>query len=341
MPTHSVSMKKTMYYSKLKEKTVQCNICPRNCQIKLNKFGFCRARKNENGILYSLVYAAPCSVNIDPIEKKPLFHFLPDTNTYSIGTSGCNLKCKFCQNWQISQAMPDEVPLINLPPKKAVEEAIKSNCKSIAYTYTEPAVFYEYVYDTAKLARKQGLKNICITNGFINQEPLKELCKYIDAANVDLKGFTDEFYKKVTGAWLQPVLDSLKTMKKMDVWLEITNLIIPGLNDSLKTIEKMCEWIKKELGPDTPLHFSRFFPDYLMKDYPPTAENTLLKAAATAKKAGLNYVYIGNIMIPEWANTYCPRCKELAIERKVFEVSKNRLKNGKCFCGEKIEGIWK
>ena len=333
-------MKEAMHYERLEQKTVQCHICPRNCKIKPNNYGFCRARKNENGSLYSMVYAAPCSVNIDPIEKKPLFHFLPGTGSYSIGTSGCNLRCKFCQNWQISQAMPDEVPFIDLPPKKVVEEAINNNCKSIAYTYTEPVIFYEYVYDTARLARKQGLKNVCVTNGFINQEPLKQLYKHIDAVNIDLKGFTDKFYREITGAWLQPVLDTIKTAHEMGVWLELTNLVIPGLNDDPKIIKKMCEWIKT-ISPDIPLHFSRFFPDYLMKDYLPTGENTLLKAGKIAKKAGLNHVYIGNIMLPEWGNTYCPKCKELVIEREWFRIVKNKLQKGRCSCGEKIAGIWK
>jgi len=334
-------MKQALYYKKLKNKIVQCSVCPRNCIIKPNKFGFCKARKNQDGILYSFVYAAPCSVNIDPIEKKPLFHFLPGTKTYSIGTSGCNLRCKFCQNWQISQAMPDEVQFIDLPPEKIVEEAINNNCKAIAYTYTEPAVFYEYVLDTAKLARKKRLKNICVTNGFINQEPLKNLYKYIDAANVDLKGFTDHFYKNITGAWLNPVLETLKTIKKKKIWLEITNLIIPNLNDNLNIIKKMCEWIKKELGKDTPLHFSRFFPVYLMQDFPPTNENILLKAADIAKKAGLNYVYIGNIKTEKDEKTRCPKCSKIVIERDRFNITENKLKNGRCPCGKKIFGIWK
>ncbi len=333
-------MKEAMHYVKLKEKKVQCNICPRNCVIKQDKYGFCRARKNEKGILYSMVYAAPCSVNIDPIEKKPLFHFLPGTRTFSIGTTGCNLRCKFCQNWQISQAMPDEVPFINLLPEKIIEEAINNNCKSIAYTYTEPSIFYEYVYDTAKLARKKRIKNICVTNGFINQEPLKQLYKYIDGVNIDLKSFSDQFYRKYTEAWLQPVLDTIKTLKEMNVWIEITNLIIPKLNDDMKIIKKMCEWIKK-ISPDIPLHFSRFSPDYLMKDFPPTQESTLIKAAAIAKKAGLNYVYIGNIKTKE-EKTRCPKCNKINIDRKRFMVAENKLKDGKCYdCKTKIAGIWK
>lgn len=334
-------MKEAMYYKKLKGGMVNCQLCPRKCIIKDGEHGFCRARKNEKGKLYSLVYGAPCSVSIDPIEKKPLFHFLPETTAYSIGTAGCNLRCKFCQNWQISQALPEEIPFIDLPPEKLVKEAIANGCKSIAYTYTEPVIFYEYVLDTAKLARKKGLKNVVVTNGFINQEPLKELCKYIDGVNVDLKGFTDEYYRKITGAWLQPVLESLKTIKKMGVWLEVTNLVVPGLNDDMAVIKKMCEWIKKNLGVDTPLHFSRFFPDYLMRDYPPTGENTLLKAGEIAKKVGLHYVYIGNIMIENAQNTYCPKCGELLIERRWFETVQNNIKDSKCKCGEKIAGVWK
>jgi pyruvate formate lyase activating enzyme len=332
-------MKEALYYKKLKNKKVQCHICPRNCIIKPKEHGFCRARENHDGKLLSKVYAAPCSVAIDPVEKKPLFHFLPGSSAYSIGTAGCNLRCKFCQNWIISQALPKDVPFIDLPPEKVVDEAIENNCRSIAYTYTEPVIFYEYVLDTAKLARKKGLKNICVTNGFINQEPLKELYKYIDAANIDLKGFTDKYYREVCGAWLQPVLDAIKTVYNLGAWIELTNLIVPTLNDDPQIIKKMCEWIKK-ISPDIPLHFSRFFPDYKMRDYPPTEENTLLKAGKIAKEVGLNYVYIGNIMLEEWGNTYCPNCKELVIERKWFEVIKNKIKNGKCSCGEKIAGVW-
>jgi len=333
-------MKEAMHYMKLKNKVVQCHICPRNCVIKPKEHGFCRARENRGGKLFSMVYAAPCSVAIDPIEKKPLFHFLPESSAYSIGTAGCNLRCKFCQNWMISQALPRDVPFIDLPPEKIITEALANDCKSIAYTYTEPVIFYEYVLDTAKLARKKGLKNVCVTNGFINQEPLKELYKYIDAANIDLKGFTDKYYKEVTGAWLKPVLDTIKTVHEMGVWLELTNLIVPGLNDDMKIIKKMCEWIKKTVGSDVPLHFSRFFPDYKMRDLPPTSQDTLIKAGGVAKGVGLNYVYIGNIMLPESGNTYCPKCRELVIERRWFEVVQNKLKDGKCKCGEKIAGVW-
>ena len=333
-------MKEAAYYNKLKDKKVQCLICPRKCIVKEGEYGFCKARKNEKGKFYSVVYAAPCAVNIDPIEKKPLFHFLPGSTVYSVGTTGCNLRCKFCQNWQISQAMPKDVPLIDLSPEKIVEEAIANGCSSIAYTYTEPSIFFEYMLDTAKLAKKKGLKNVFVSNGFINPEPLKELCKYIDAANIDLKSFSDDFYRKITGAWLDPVLESLKILKQEGVWVEITNLIIPTLNDDMEMIKKMCLWIKGQLGDDTPIHFSRFFPNYLLKDYSPTGENTLLKAGEIAKKVGLKYVYVGNIELEKWDNTYCPECGGLLVKRRWFEVAENNIKKGRCKCKEKIEGVW-
>ncbi|MBW2996510.1 AmmeMemoRadiSam system radical SAM enzyme [Candidatus Woesearchaeota archaeon] len=288
-------MKEARHYKKLDKKKVQCGICPRNCVIKNRERGFCRVRENKDGKLYSLVYSAPCSVNIDPIEKKPLYHFLPGTKTYSIGTAGCNLRCKFCQNWQISQAMPEDIPFLKLSPEKIVEEAIANGCESIAYTYTEPAIFFEYVMDIAKLAKEKGLKNIAVSNGFINEKPLLEMCKVIDAFNIDLKSFSEEFYRKYTGAWLKPVLASLKTIKKEGVWLEVTNLIIPGLNDGVDEIKRICLWIKGQLGDDVPVHFSRFFPNYLMQDIEPTPKETLFKAEEIAKKVGLKHVYLGNI----------------------------------------------
>jgi pyruvate formate lyase activating enzyme len=335
-------MKEALYYKALKNKIVQCFICPRKCIIKEGERGFCKSRENRNGKLYSLVYAIPCSVNVDPIEKKPLFHFLPGTTAYSVGTSGCNLRCKFCQNWQISQAMPEDVPFIDLKPEKVVEEAIANGCKSIAYTYTEPTIFYEYMLDTAKLAKKKGIKNVYVSNGFINEEPLKELCRYIDAANIDLKGFSDDFYRQITGAWLQPVLDTLKTLKKEGVWIEITNLIIPTLNDDAAMIRKMCLWIKGQLGDDIPLHFSRFFPDYKLMDLPPTSPETLIKAKEIAEKAGLKYIYIGNLKTEKDEQTKCPKCGKVLVNREWFRATENNIKNGSCYsCGEKIEGVWK
>ena len=333
-------MKEALYYKKKGKGIVQCHLCPWNCVIADGKRGVCKVRENQKGKLYSLVYAKPCSIAVDPIEKKPLFHFMPGHSSYSIGTVGCNLHCKFCQNWTTSQASPESFMVYETPPEKVVEEALANGCKSIAYTYNEPIIFYEYVWDTAKLARKAGLKNVLVSNGFINEEPLKKLSKYIDAANIDLKAFDDGFYRKITTAWLEPVLESLKLLVKNNVWLEITNLIIPGLNDDPKKIEEMCIWIKNSLGKDVPLHFSRFFPQYNLQNTAPTPAETLIKARDIAKKAGLNYVYAGNIAIEGGSNTYCPKCNKLLVERGGFEVYKNNIKNGKCSCAHKIAGVW-
>ena len=331
-------MKEALYYKKLKDK-VQCVLCPRNCIIEEDMAGFCGVRKNIKNKLYSLVYAKPISVAIDSIEKKPLYHFLPGTKSFSIGTVGCNLSCQHCQNWQTSQAKPEQYHAPTLEPKQLVEKAIKNNCKSISYTYNEPLIFYEYVLDTAKIAKKNNIKNTMVTNGFVNKEPLEKLLPYMDGANIDLKGFDDKFYRKTTSAWLEPVLDSIKTMHKK-IWIEITNLIIPTLNDDIKKIKEMCQWIKDNLSPDVPLHFTAFYPSYKLTNIPPTSADILLKAYDVAKKVGLNYVYVGNIQTDK-NNTYCPKCKELLIERSYFDVYKNNIKNGKCsFCEEKIAGIW-
>ena len=334
-------MKEALFWEKSRGKTVQCHLCPRHCVISPGERGNCRVRENRNGKLYSLVYGEACAAAIDPIEKKPLFHFLPGSRAYSIGTAGCNLHCKFCQNWTTSQANPEDVPVEKLSPKDIVAHAVKSGCKSIAYTYNEPVVYYEYVLETAKLAKKKGIKNIIVCSGFINQEPLLEWCKYIDAANIDLKGFTDDYYKKVTTAWLQPVLDTIKTLHEKKVWLELTNLIVPTLNDDMKTIKKMCEWIVKELGTDVPLHFSAFFPCYKLQNLPPTPPETVLKARKAALKAGINYVYAGNIHTEKEGNTYCPKCSKLLVKRKWFEVVENNIKAGKCPSRHKIPGVWK
>jgi len=285
--------KQALYYEKKKKKLVQCHLCPKNCVIKLNEFGNCNARKNIDGKLYSMVYGKPVGIAIDPIEKKPLFHFMSGSKAFSIGTTGCNLHCKFCQNYSTSQIKPSETEEIK--PSKLVEECIKSSCKIIAYTYNEPIIFYEYMLDTAKLAKKEGLKNIIVSNGFINEKPLRELLKYIDAANIDLKSFDDNFYKKYCNAWLEPVLNSLKMIKKAGVHLEITNLIIPGLNDNMELIDKMCKWIYDNLGEDIVLHFTAFYPCYKMLDKQPTSKETLIKAKEIAKNNNLKNVYLGNV----------------------------------------------
>jgi len=321
-------------------KKVQCQLCPTECILAEYQVGDCRVRINKGGELYSLVYGKPCAVHIDPIEKKPFSHILPATTAFSIATVGCTLSCKFCQNWQISQAKPENERFYNLPPERVVAEALRSGCRSIAYTYTEPTVFYEYMYDTSVLALEKGLLNTYITCGYISQKPLKELAKVLHGANVDLKGFTEDYYKRICGGKLKPVLDSLVTLKEYGVWVEVTNLIVPTLNDNTKEITEMCKWLVKNLGPDTPIHFSRFHPDYKLKNLPKTPLNTLTRARDIAQDAGLRYVYVGNIG-HEGNNTYCYSCSELLIERQGYYVMQNHVVGGKCkFCGVNIAGVW-
>jgi len=330
------------YWNKIKDKIIQCVLCPRKCVIADGQRGLCTVRVNRDGTLYTLGYGNPVAVNIDPIEKKPFFNVLPGENAFSIAVAGCNMRCLFCQNWQISQAKPDEVTAYDMPPEMVVSEAIKNHCPFIVYTYTEPTVFYEYMLDISKLARSKGLKNGMHTCGYINQEPLKELLKYMDAVNVDLKGFNEEFYQKMGAfASLEPVLNTLKIVKKEGVWLEITNLIIPGLNDDPKDIKRMCEWIRENLGEDTPVHFSRFMPSFKLQNLPPTPVSKLEEAYKIAKDAGLDYVYIGNIPGNTGENTYCPQCKKLIVGRIGYRITENNIKDGRCkFCGKQISGIW-
>jgi len=334
-------MKEALYYKKLEKYVVQCNLCPRICTIQESATGNCGVRRNIKGILYSLVYGKPCTVNIDPIEKKPLFHFIPGSTTYSIATAGCNFHCLNCQNWTISQAKFEQVAYRIMPPEKVVEDALKNDCESISYTYTEPTIFYEYMLDIAKLAKKQHIKNVLVSNGYINQEPLKLLCKYIDAANIDLKSIKEDFYKDICSGKLKPVLDTLKTLKEKKIWIEVTNLIIPELNDKLEEIKKLCEWVKNNLDKNTPLHFSKFFPMQRIINKPATPEETLKKAKEIAEKIGLKFVYIGNTNIEDSENTYCPKCKSLLIERANLSTFENNLQDGKCNkCKKKLPGIW-
>jgi len=333
-------MEEALYYKKLKDKIVKCELCPRFCVIKPGDRGNCGVRENQNGNLISVVYGKPVSAEVDPIEKKPFFHFLPKNVTFSIATAGCNLHCMYCQNWRISQCSPEEVSSLDMPPKKVISGAKKAKCRIISYTYTEPTVFYEYMLDTAKLAKKARLRNTVVSNGFINPAPLNKLCNYIEAANIDLKG-DDKFYRKITGAWIKPIQDTLITLKKKGVWIELTNLIIPGQNDSEKDLMWLINWIKDNLGLDVPLHFSAFYPMYKLTNLPATAAITVKKARKMAIDAGLHYVYSGNILDEEGSTTYCPKCGKAIIKRRDFDVTENNLKNGKCPCGEKIAGVWK
>ncbi|MEM7816431.1 MAG: AmmeMemoRadiSam system radical SAM enzyme [Candidatus Aenigmatarchaeota archaeon] len=321
---------------------VKCELCPKGCRLDEGERGDCKIRVNLGGKLIALTYSRPCAIHIDPIEKKPLFHFYPGSPILSIATVGCNLHCKNCQNWEISQAYPEDVPAYKLTPQDIVNLTLKENCSMIAYTYTEPLAYYEYTLDTSVLAKEYGLKNVLVSAGYLNKEPLKRLYKFIDAANIDLKFFDNEMYRKITTANLEPVLESLILAKEMGVWLEITHLVIPTINDDFSIIEKMCIWIKNNLGEDVPLHFSRFYPQYLFKNLPPTPTETLRKAKKIATDIGLNYVYIGNVW-GEGEDTYCPFDGKLLIRRFGFSIEEYNLKeNGICkFCGNRIAGRWK
>jgi pyruvate formate lyase activating enzyme len=329
------------YHYKLNARGVLCTNCPNACSLQRSETGKCRNRINVKDKLYSIAYGNPCAVHIDPIEKKPFFHFLPSTQAFSIATAGCNFACLNCQNWEISQKSPKETQNSDLMPAAVVEACQKNACRSIAYTYSEPTVFYEYVYDTAKLARAAGIKNIYKSNGYINEQPLRMLCKYLDAANIDLKGFSESIYLKLNSGKLAPVLRTLQVLKDEGVWLEITNLVIPSWTDDLKTIAEMCKWLVNNKMDETPLHFSRFTPLYKLQQLPATPALTLKKARDTALQAGMKYVYIGNLPGSESENTICPKCSKTVIERKGFRVLKNNVVQGKCsFCGQKIAGVF-
>lgn len=320
---------------------VRCQLCPNRCDIKEGERGDCRTRINIGGELYTLAYGNPCAVHIDPIEKKPLYHFLPGTPSLSIATAGCNLACLNCQNWQISQKRPDEVETVELMPGQVASLAISKECLSVAYTYTDPIVFYEYVMDSAIAVRESGLKNVVVSAGYIEEPPLREWCRYIDAANIDLKSFSDEIYQTLSAGSLKPVLNTLKVLKEEGVWLEITNLIVPQWTDDPEMIKRMCGWLADNGFEDTPLHFSRFTPTYKLDRLPVTPLEILDKARDMAFEAGIKYVYTGNVAGHEGKDTFCPACKKKLIDRSGFRLVTNHIANGKCgFCGETIAGVW-
>jgi len=330
-----------LFYQKLDNQKVKCELCPRYCVISPGKRGYCRVRENQKGQLISISYAKPVAIHLDPIEKKPLFHFLCSKQAFSIATAGCNLNCKFCQNWDISQSQPERLNYTALEPQELVNKALASGAPVVAFTYTEPTVFYEYMLDICRLARGRGLKNVMHSNGYINEEPLRGLAKYLDAANIDLKGFKEEYYAKICEGSLAPVLKSLKVLKEEGVHLEITNLVLTGFNDDPESITKMCLWIKDNLGSSTPLHFTRFFPMYKLLGLNPTPVETLEKLRKIALDCGLKYVYIGNVPGHTGENTYCPKCKRMLIKRVGYIVEEINLVDGVCkFCQEKIEGVW-
>jgi pyruvate formate lyase activating enzyme len=336
-----IKTKLSPYFTSLEQGEIQCELCPHRCRVAKGKRGICRVRENRDGKYYSLVYGNPCAVHLDPIEKKPFSHVLPGTTSLSLATAGCNFQCKFCQNWEISQVSPEDVYSFEVTPELMVNKAKEVGARSVAYTYVEPTIFYEYMIDIGGLAKKSGLLNVYHSNGFINQAPLKNLCKVLDAANIDLKGFTENFYRELCGGELNPVLETLKTLKQEKVHVEITNLVIPTKNDEMSAMKEMCLWIKKELGADTPIHFSRFYPLYKLKTLPPTPVSTLDKARAAALSAGLEYVYVGNIPGHEGENTFCPKCKKMIIQRTGYMVGEINVNAGKCkYCGKPIPGIW-
>jgi len=320
---------------------IMCRICPNECVLKEGEVSDCRNRIVRNSKLYTMAFGNPCSANVDPIEKKPLYHFLPGSRAFSIATAGCNLVCLNCQNWSISQTSPDKTRNYDLPPERVVEESIRNKCRTIAYTYSEPVTFYEYAYETAVLARNAGIKNVFKSNGYINPEPLKKLCSVLDAANIDLKSFNDATYLKLTGGKLQPVLDALKIYKDMGVWLEITNLIVPTWTDNTEEIDKMCKWLSENGFKETPLHFSRFYPIHKLEQLPPTPVEVLRNASKIAAGEGLKYVYIGNVPGNEMADTKCPYCGSTVVARQGYRITVNNITDGKCSkCKKIIDGVW-
>jgi len=336
-----VQLKEARWYQKLDDNKVQCHLCAHRCVINDGKLGICQVRKNDAGMLYTLVYGRTISQNVDPIEKKPLFHVAPGSLSFSIATPGCNFRCLFCQNADISQ-MPREQHLImghEASPAQIVSAAQRHNCRSIAYTYTEPTIFSEYAYDVAALAHKAGLLNVYVTNGYMTRELLNDLHPYLDAANVDLKSFRDEFYREMCGARLEPVLESLRAMKELGIWVEVTTLLIPGDNDEPEELRQIASFIAGELGVETPWHISRFHPTYKLTDRPATPWQSLELAGRIGREAGLHYVYIGNVP-GQGENTYCHQCGELLVERYGFHVATYQIENGKCArCQTPVAGL--
>lgn len=331
-------------YESLGEGNIKCNLCNHRCVIKDGRRGICSVRENQAGVLKTLVYGRLIARHIDPIEKKPLFHFLPGTLSYSIATVGCNFRCKFCQNADIAQMPSDHKGIIwgdTYTPQDVVTGAERGGCHSISYTYTEPTVFFEFAFETAKLAHEKGIRNVFVTNGYMTREALEMINPYLDAANVDLKAFTDHYYKELCSAKLHHVQDTLKTMKTLGIFVEVTTLIVPGLNDNPSELKDMAAFLAEDLGTETPWHISRFHPTYKLTDRPPTPVRTLTMARDIGLDAGLRYVYTGNVPGDLGENTFCYSCGDMVVERRGFRVGKMRVKNGKCTrCGAEINGVW-
>lgn len=329
------------YYEKQPHKKIKCKLCPRECVIDDRERGYCGVRENRGGVYYTLVHSRVCAAHVDPIEKKPFFHFHPGTLAFSIATAGCNVNCKMCQNWEISQVRPEQVRNVYLPPRRAAEMAKESRCGAIAYTYSEPVIFFEYLLDVARAGHAAGIPSAVVTGGYIRPEPLKELCGAADAIKVDLKAFSEKFYKEVVNGELKPVLEALVLIRKLGMWSEIVYLVIPTLNDGDAEFLGLAKWVKAELGPDVPVHFTRFHPEYLLKNLPPTPVKTLERAKSIADAEGLHYVYVGNVPGHPAENTYCPRCRKAVVERQGYDVGGVHISKGKCqFCQQPVAGVW-
>lgn len=337
----SASCFEAMFYEALDDLNVQCHMCFRNCVISEGERGFCESRENIRGKLYALTYGKPVAVHIDPVEKIPFSHFYPGTDALAIGTATCSLRCLNCINWQLAWKAPEEVEQFNMTPEEVVETAKKNDLKTICFTYNEPTNCYEYMLAVFRIAKKEGMRTVFHTSGVMNSAPFDELSPYVDAVVVDLKGFSEEFYEENCSGELQPVLDFLVHVKEHGIWLEVVNLIIPGKNDNTDTIQKMCEWYVENLGPDVPLQFSRFFPTNSLSNLAPTPVETIENACEVANKAGIRFVYVGNISGNVRINTYCPECGELLIERVGLSIRTFSIVNGKCMnCGCDIPGMW-
>jgi len=335
--------KEALFYERLADKSVRCTLCPRRCVVPAGGRGYCGVRQNNGGRYDTLVYGWPCAMNLDPIEKKPFFHVYPGSRAFSIATVGCNIECKFCQNWDISQAEPDDVNprLRYVGPDRIAALAAERKARTIAYTYNEPTVFYEYMADCARAARQRGLENVIVSNGFIADAPQKALFPEVRAIKIDLKAFTQKFYGEICDGFLQPVLDTLKRLADAGCWYEIVVLLIPTLNDGVDEIKRMTAWIVKELGPDVPVHFSRYSPRYKIRNIPPTPISTLRRARGIAREQGCHFVYLGNVPGDEGQHTYCPSCGEIAIKRYGYIILQNNIADGRCAaCKTPIAGVW-
>ncbi len=329
------------WYKKLEEGRVECELCPQACKVADKERGMCGVRENRSGTYYTLVHSRVCAVHVDPIEKKPLFHVLPGEKAFSYSTAGCNVECKFCQNWEISQFRPEQVESYPLPPTDLVAAARRNGARLTAATYGEPVVFWEYVRDVALAANAAGLRPTVVSNGFIKERPLREVLPLLSAIKVDLKSFRDRFYREQVRGELEPVLKSLEVIREVGVWLEIVVLLVPTLNDSADEVRGLCSWVRKELGPDVPVHFTRFHPTYRLTNLPPTPVASLEQAWTIGREAGLNFVYLGNVPGHPGENTACPGCGEILIRRVGFRILANRLDDGSCpDCGLSIPGVW-